>query len=201
MKLSNIFQPVNLLISAGLSMVGAVAFDALSPALAQQACVETNAGDIVCGTLVQENAGQNNVMSSQRVEKNGFRFELQGCVRGTGDTVNCDVLITNIGDQTNSWLNINGGTNHWSWETRSRSVSSSGDVFFVDAAQLGSNQRRNSIENTFVAGVPVRFRFIFDNMTSQTTQLSLLEIGFRFYNSNRRFHSSAQFRDVSIQSR
>lgn len=200
MELSNIFKPVNLILYAGLSIVGVVAFDMLSPALGQQACVENNAGDIVCGTLVQENAGQNNVMSSQRVETNGFRFELQGCVRRTDNTVNCDVLITNIGDQTNSTLEINGGSTHWSWGTRSRSVSSSGDVIFVDATQLGSNPRRNSISNTFVSGVPVRFRFIFDNMPPETTQLSLLEIGFKFYNS-RWFDSSAQFRDVSIQSR
>ncbi|MBE9221319.1 hypothetical protein IQ215_01290 [Cyanobacterium stanieri LEGE 03274] len=202
MKLFNIYTPLNLMISTGLSIIGVITFDMISStALAQEACVRNQSGNVVCGTLVQDNVGQNNVMSPQRIETNGFRFELQGCVRGSDNTANCDVLITNIGDQTNTTLTIYRSRTIHGWEAPSRAISSLGDLFSIKTLRLGGNQRSGHPRSTFVYDVPVRLTLTFDNMTSQTTQLALLEIGFQVEGVSPASRTTAQFRDVSILSR
>lgn len=198
-------QLFNLVVPASLSITGVLALGIVSPAIAEQACVRTSAGNVVCGTLVPRTTSQNPPMQPQRVEKNGFRFELQKCVRN-GDAVDCNLLITNIGQKTRD-LKLYSSQANGTGRSPSRAISSSGEEFSTKIYELGNDKTTYSwrVRNTLASGVPMRAKFTFNNVTAQTTQLALVEIGFGVLDtgtiSTNFSGSTAQFRNVVIQSR
>lgn len=198
-------QPFKLVVSASLSVVGLLALDVVSPAIAEQACVRTTAGNVVCGTLVPRTTSQDTPMQPQRVEKNGFRFELQECVRN-GDAVDCTLLITNAGQRTRD-LKLYSSQASGTGRSPSRAISTSGEEFSTTIYELGNDKTTYSwrVRNTLASGVPMRAKFTFNDVTAQTTQLALVEVGFGIVDtgtiSTNFSGSTAQFRNVVIQSR
>jgi hypothetical protein len=144
-------------------------------------------------------------MQLQRVEKNGFRFELQRCVRN-GDAVDCTLLITNTGQRTRD-LKLYSSQASGTGRSPSRAISSSGEEFSTKIYELGNDKTTYSwrVRNTLASGVPMRAKFTFNDVTAQTTQLALVEIGFGVLDtgtiSTNFSGSTAQFRNVVIQSR
>ncbi len=205
MGLFDTFQPFNLVISASLSVVGVLALGIVSPAISEQACVRITTGNVVCGTLVPRTASQDTSMQPQRVEKNGFRFELQRCVRN-GDAVDCSLLITNIGQRTRD-LKLYSSQASGTGRAPSRAISTSGEEFATTIYELGNDKTTYNwrVRNTLAPGVPMRAKFTFNDVTPQTTQLALVEIGFGVLDtgtiSTNFSGSTAQFRNVVIHSR
>lgn len=195
-------RPFNLIVTATLSTLGVLILNIFVPAIAEQACVRTNSGNVVCGTLVTP-TGQNSSMQPQRVEKNGFRFELQRCVRN-GDTVDCSLLITNLGQRTRD-LKLYSSQASGTGRSPSRAISTSGKEFLTSIYELGNDKTTYSwrVRNTLASGVPMKAKFTFNDVPSQTTQLALVEVGFGVLDtgtiSTNFSGSSAQFRNVIIQ--
>lgn len=198
-------QPFSLVVSASLSVLGVLAMSIVSPAIAEQACIRTTAGNVVCGTLVPRATSQDASMQLQRVEKNGFRFELQQCVRN-GDAVDCNLLVTNIGQRTRD-LKLYSSQASGTGRSPSRAISTSGEEFSTTIYELGNDKTTYSwrVRNTLASGVPMRAKFTFNDVTPQTTQLALVEIGFGVLDtgtiSTNFSGSTAQFRNVVIRSR
>ncbi len=90
-KLSVLTTFCTLSISA-LSLPGA--------AVAQEACVRTSAGNVVCGTLVPKSSStQNRTSSSSTIEtqvdtERGVKWELQSCMRKPRNVVSCTFLLS-----------------------------------------------------------------------------------------------------------
>ncbi len=205
MGLFNTFQAFNLMVSASLSVVGVLALGMVSPAIAEQACVRTTVGNIVCGTLVPQTTSQDTPIQPQQVEQNGFRFELQSCDRN-GDTVECSLLITNVGQRSRD-LKLYSSQARGTGRSPSRAISTSGEEFATTIYELGNDRTTSSwrVRNTLASGVPMRAKFTFNNVLPQTTQLALVDIGFGVLDtgtiSTNFSGSTAQFRNVVIQSR
>lgn len=205
MGLLDTLQLFNFVVPASLSITGVLALGMVSSAIAEQACVRTTAGNVVCGTLVPRTAGQDTAMQPQRAEKNGFRFELQRCVRN-GDAVECSLLITNIGQKTRD-LKLYSSQASGTGRSPSRAISTSGEEFSTTIYELGNDKTTYSwrVRNTLASGVPMRAKFTFNDVTPPTTQLALVEIGFGVLDtgtiSTNFSGSTAQFRNVVIQSR
>lgn len=198
-------QPFNLVVLASLSVVGVLALDIVSPAISEQVCVRTTAGNVVCGTLVPRATSQDASVQPQRVEKNGFRFELQQCVRN-GDVVDCNLIITNTGQKTRD-LKLYSSQASGTGRSPSRAISTSGEEFSTTIYELGNDKTTYSwrVRNTLASSVPMKAKFTFNDVTPQTTQLALVEIGFGVLDtgtiSTNFSGSTAQFRNVVIRSR
>ncbi len=205
MRLFDTLQPFKLVVSASLSILGLLALDAGSPAIAEQACVRTTADNVVCGTLIPQTASQDIPMQPQQVERNGFRFELQRCVRNE-NAVDCSLLITNVGQITRD-LKLYSSQASGTGRSPSRAISTSGEEFSTTIYELGNDKTTYSwrVRNTLVSDVPMRAKFTFNDVLPQTTQLTLVEIGFGVLDtgtiSTNFSGSTAQFRNVVIESR
>ena len=158
------------IISTSLSFLG-------HPAIAEQACVRTNAGQRVCGELLPKEGG--NV--AQKIESTGFTFELQGC-RRSGDDVSCNILITNVGD-SDTICSLNNS---------SRIISTSGEEFAATKVQVGQGSSR------LIRGVPVKAVLSFRNTPSRVSNLAVLEVSYEYPPISNK-ERSIQFRNVTIQ--
>ena len=72
-----------------------------------------------------------------------------------------------------------------------------GNEYFASNIQLGNyviDKKYSNVQNTLVAGVPMKVIVSFENFSSQAKSINLLEI--RCYANNKLF--SVQFRDISI---
>ncbi|MFB2937558.1 hypothetical protein ACE1B6_20105 [Aerosakkonemataceae cyanobacterium BLCC-F154] len=205
MKFGKTWHPSNLIIVTNLSLTGLLTFSIVSSAIAEQACVRTTTGNVICGTIMPQSASQDSSIQRQRVEKNGLRFELQNCVRN-GDAVDCNLIITNIG-QKNRDLKLYSSQASGTGRSPSRAISNSGDEFSTTIYELGNERTTSSwrVRKTLVPDVPMKAKFTFNDVTSQTNQLALIEIGFGVLDpgtiSTNFSGSTAQFRNVVIQSR
>mgnify|MGYP000367029689 CR=1 FL=1 len=165
------------LVLAGVGVI----FTSLSclsyPAIAEQACVRTSAGQSVCGELLPKERG--NV--TQKIEATGFIFELQGC-RRSGDDVSCNILITNVGDSDTICALSNS----------SRIISTSGEEFEANKVQVGSGSSR------LIRGIPVKAVLSFRNTPSRVSNLAVLEVSYEYPPISNR-ERSIQFRNVAIQ--
>ena len=185
MKISGYFQLPQLIIFTCASIF-TLEFNHI--AMAQRACVRTDAGRVVCGNLVREDNQQRTAISnsSQVFEANGIKFELQRCVR-SGKAVNCDVLITNLGDKDEEF---------YLFTNSSRLIAVSGDEF--PATQVNVGKQLSSILRTkFVSQIPIKASFSFEAVPQNMSKLALVEIAY----SGQSETETAQFRNVVINPR
>ena len=171
-------------------------------AIAQKACVRTDAGNTVCGDLVQTNGTSttpalNLPQKPMQVQDNSFNFELQSCDR-SGSSINCNLSVKNIGN-INSQLTLN------IFETPSRIITISGEEIRPSALQLGRNKAsgRSSISRVAARlnpNFPLNIVLTFDNVPTQQNSLPALEIAYKFSNYGKSDnYSTVLFRDVLIQ--
>ena len=129
----------------------------------------------------------------QEVNVQSFNFKLISWQK-KGEGIIFDLIITSEQDSvlgmylysTYCWgRNLKG---------RTRVFDDFGNEYFASKIQLGNIHDNECIENTLVAGVPMRAIILFDNFSSQTKIIPLLEI--RCYANNKSF--SVQFRNIPI---
>ena len=171
------------------------------PAIAQKACVITDAGNTVCGDLVQTSGASTtpalNLRQSMQVQDNSFNFELQNCYR-SGSSINCNLLVKNIGN-IGAQLTLN------VFDTPSRIITVSGEEIRPSALQLGRNKvsGRSSISRVAARlnpNLPLNLVLTFDNVSTQQNSLPALEIAYKFSNYGKSDnYSTVLFRDVLIQ--
>jgi hypothetical protein len=99
-NLANLFKLSQLLyksiVVVSLSSFGVFGSTTFLSAIAAEACVRTNQGDIVCGTLIPEEPTENSAPETQTIESYGVKFELQGCKKSDSEKViTCEFLMTN----------------------------------------------------------------------------------------------------------
>lgn len=176
-------------VSVGLAMA----------AKAEEACVRTTAGEVVCGTLV---ANPPSPSQPQRVEAHGFRFDLQSCTRNDSGGVNCALLITNLQNRDRE-LKLYSSEASGTGRAPSRAMSPLGEEFITRTYNLGNASSDGlwwKVANTLVSGIPMQAQFTFEAVGPQTTELALVEIG--FYPNDGSYNQvagiTAQFRNVAI---
>jgi TolB-like protein len=123
----------------------------------------------------------------QEVNVQSFNFKLINWQK-KGDGIHFDLIITSDQD---SWLNLYIAYS----DERTRVFDDFGNEYFASKIQLGNLFRESSsVKNKLVAGVPMRSIIFFDNFSSQTKNIPLLEI--RCKANNKVFF--AQFRNIPI---
>ena len=123
----------------------------------------------------------------QEVNIQSFNFKLVDWQK-RGEGIIFDLVITSDQD---SWLNLYIAYSN----ERTRVFDDFGNEYFASKIQLGNLYEESSgVKNKLVAGVPMRSIIFFDNFSSQTKNIPLLEI--RCYANNKVFF--AQFRNIPI---
>ena len=123
----------------------------------------------------------------QEVNIQSFNFKLISWQK-KGDGIVFDLIITSEQD---IWLNLY--VAHYS--ERTRVFDDFGNEYFASKIQLGNlTEESYDVKNKLIAGVPMRSIIFFDNFSSQTKNIPLLEI--RCYANNKVFF--AQFRNIPI---
>ncbi len=123
----------------------------------------------------------------QEVNVQSFNFKLINWQK-KGNGIHFDLIITSDQD---SWLNLYIAYS----DERTRVFDDFGNEYFASKIQLGNLFRESSsVKNKLVAGVPMRSIIFFDNFSSQTKNIPLLEI--RCKANNKVFF--AQFRNIPI---
>jgi hypothetical protein len=177
---TDIFQQVRVLAAVFLASL-------LMPSYlvqAQEACVVTSTGKVVCGMLQQKSKQSPVKHPVALVEDNEFRFELQGCQR-RNERVRCDLVVTNVAT-TDRDIQLSG-------RSGTRGITTSGDEIMPQEVQLGKSKGVFASSN-LVKDIPLRGAIIFEAVPRQLSSLSLLEVNY--------LHGSwrtVKFRNVSIQ--
>ena len=127
--------------------------------------------------------------SIQKVESNGFTFELKKC-KMSGTKITCELFITNIEDDKQLMLY------NWSWSAAARIFDDMGNEYRTERAQLG-NIESTGPNNSLVSGVPTKARFSFEKVQSEASEVKLLEIGCRS-RGNQEKDFTAQIRNIPI---
>jgi hypothetical protein len=123
--------------------------------------------------------------SSQALEANGIKFELQRCVR-SGNNVNCNLLLTNL-EQRDQRFNFDGN--------RSRLISVSGEEFSPESVYLGG---RRSYSINLVSQIPIKATVSFKQIPQNASKLALVEIVYYIPGGQL---DTVQFRNVALNSR
>jgi len=137
----------------------------------------------------------------QEVKVQNFTFNLVKWQK-KGDGIFFDLTVTSDQD---SWLGMYlypRSIRKWNKEVKgnTRIFDEFGNEYFANNIQLGNYITKKefmldyAVENTLVASVPMKVIVSFENFSSQTKSINLLEI--RCYANNKFF--SAQFRDIPL---
>ena len=123
----------------------------------------------------------------QEVNVQSFNFKLISWQK-KGEGIHFDLIITSDQD---SWLYLYIAY----FDEKTRVFDDFGNEYFASKIQLGNLYEESSgVKNKLVAGVPMRSIIFFDNFSSQTKNIPLLEI--RCNANNKVFF--AQFRNIPI---
>jgi hypothetical protein len=157
----------NALIS--LSTLAIATFSLPTTAVAEEACVRTSSGSIVCGTRVQKpNVGQ----SVQVITEREFVFELQKCKRAS-QTVKCELDVTN--KEKDRVLRLYGRG-----DRVSRAVDLQGNQYIASYVDFGGARSTqivgNYVNQMLVQGVRLKAYIVFENIPPQINQFALLEL-------------------------
>ena len=123
-------------------------------------------------------------------EKNGFKFKLQDCKRGS-KTIVCNVLATNLKNE-NQEVSFKANYNV---DTKSRIIDVSGNEYIAKLVKIGPKEDSREIITQLIGGIPTKISLSFE-IPSEVTKLAVLEVG--YYNSKPSTWSVVQFRDVNI---
>lgn len=134
--------------------------------------------------------------SVQKVEANGFTFELVEC-KMLGTTVICDVLITNNSEDRE--LGLFSGEGGPYGGSASRIFDEAGNEYGAQEYQLGVKKGKGYgwVLSLVVHGIPTRASFTFEKISLEATIITLLEIGARS-GTGRGENFRAQIRNILI---
>ncbi len=149
-------------------------------AVAQEACVKTSTGSVVCGTPVAKPRA--NSSSEQRKVINSYVFLLKGC-RRFNTSIKCNFIITREGGEDNFGIKAPEVT----------IVDSVGKSYQGSAVELGGKSG-NSVFLTISSGINYVADIIFDDIPENITQAPALKF-FVFANN---FGNNIEFRNVSF---
>jgi hypothetical protein len=153
----------NALMSLGTLAIAT--FSIPTTAVAEEACVRTSSGSIVCGTRVQKpSAGQ----SMQVVTAREFSFELKKCKRAS-EAIKCELNITN--KEKDRVLRLYG-----TGAAVSRAVDLQGNQYTVSYVDFGGARNNQFVDQTLVQGVRLKAYVVFDNVPPQINQFALLDL-------------------------
>jgi hypothetical protein len=148
-----------------LSTLAIATFSIPTVAVAEEVCVKTSNGSIVCGTRVQKpNSGQ----PVQVITEREFVFELQKCKRAS-KTVKCELDVTN--KEKDRVLRLY-GTGAWV----SRVVDLQGNQYTASYVDFGGARNNQFVDQELVQGVRLKAYIVFDNISPQINQFALLEL-------------------------
>lgn len=176
----------NICILTSLLLIGSNIAIFIKQAKAETACVRTKRGAIVCGEVVSKD---NNTNSSNQVKSNNLVFDLQNCLRDR-DTIQCDFLVTNNGDDTT--ISISSAVIMRS--PPKIVAANTGEEFKSNRIKFGTSESDN-VSNILVQGVPTKLTIIFSQVPNQVNALTLLEIP---YTNNKDSEYKVRFRGVAI---
>lgn len=156
----------------------------------------------VCGPVVSKgsrvgssHSGSNQASSSQ-VKNGTLVFSLQTCSRES-TLVQCDVLITNNGEDTeikilDDYGDIGAKIN----------VAGTGQEFKANTFKFGTMEGSSNVQSALVRGVPTKLSIIFKDLSSQVSSIALLQIQYVYMDNsvkNPNVRRKIQFRGISIR--
>ena len=176
--------------------LGLTTFSLPMTAIAEEACVRTSAGNVVCGTLVPKSSSSSNRTDSEetiqtQVDPAGYggdysvTWELKSCSR-IKKNVKCTFLISN---------NVNRSYGLWLGPTKM--VDSGGNEYlssFIKSGTRSASADGNTTTGIYIdmaKGINYKVFIDFTGVPSSTSQVALLKIS----NSG---GSGVSFRDVPI---
>ncbi|KHD06594.1 hypothetical protein PN36_09355 [Candidatus Thiomargarita nelsonii] len=122
----------------------------------------------------------------ETIEKEGLRVGLRGCVAAESRTVTCHLLLTSIEfDRTVKFYGNYG-------EYSSAAFDNFGNQYIPTKVTIGKGEGTSYLEQRVVADVATRTTIRFENLSTQATSLSLLELSFRVDDTP----FSIKFRDI-----
>ena len=110
------------------------------------------------------NPPENN--SEQRIEAENFVITLRGCDRAANN-IRCNLLIESKEDM---WLGLR----------RGRVIDVSGDEYEASLVVFGSEESSSSVNKQLLQGVPIKASLKFDNFSSETVQIAVLQVIYSF---------------------
>ena len=123
----------------------------------------------------------------QEVKVQSFNFKLNSWQK-KGEGIIFDLIITSEQD---SGIRLFCGINY---HEKTRLFDDFGNEYFASKVQLGNIASSGYVDNGLVAGVPMRVYVVFDNISPNAKNITLLEI--RCFANYKNF--SAQFRNIPI---
>jgi len=138
-------------------------------------------------------ASTKEVKTIQEVNAQSFNFKLIDWQK-KGGGINFDLIITSDQDSGLGMYLYSAYCWGRNLKGRTRIFDDLGNEYFASKIQLGNIQNNKCVKNTLVTGVPMRAIIFFDNFSSQTKNIPLLEV--RCYATQKDF--SVQFRNIPI---
>ena len=132
-------------------------------------------------------APQKESKTIQEVKVGNFNFKLIDWQK-KGEGIIFELIITSEQD---SWLRIYCGSGY---SEKTRFFDDFGNEYFSSKVQLGNVASSDRVDNTLVAGVPMRVIVSFDNISPNAKNITLLEISCQANNK----YFSAQIRNIPI---
>lgn len=125
--------------------------------------------------------------SPEPLEINGFKFDLTSC-KLQNRNVRCDINIISF-DSDRMLTIIN------NWSSHSSFYDNQGNQFNVSTLRLGNKEMAGkNLSGKLINGITTKLSVVFENVSSQTTAVSLLDLDAQA--SNRKF--KVQFRNIPL---
>jgi hypothetical protein len=175
------FKKINIFI--GISSV--VIFIPRWQVRAEQVCIVTNTGQVVCGR------GYKNTQSLEgagglQVRDNDYRVALKGCLRDNS-RIKCEFVVTDL---------VGGDRYFRLWTSRTRMISNYGDEFRPSEVQFGKD-KASSAGTTMVANVPIKGSIFFDKIPISVNKIAALE--FDYDGAARGPEGKIRFLDINVR--
>lgn len=138
--------------------------------------------------------GQKTSTVETTVEKDDFKFTLQSCQR-IRQTVTCNLLITNVGNQDrNLGLYLPGSD-----VSSCRTFDSSGNEYIASSVQIGKSRSPAGYkaETTLIKNIPTKASVSFV-LPQELTELAVVEVSYREPIGLSSTRGQAQFRNIKI---
>jgi len=130
--------------------------------------------------------------SERTVVSNGFRFNLVGCTLANR-SIECQVTAVSEKEDKVILLYSNDDYYH---QRKSSVFDNVGNQYAPRLTTLGNKEGESSIEGRLIKGIPTRIKLFFENVSSETTSISMLEL--QADENSKRF--SVQFRNIAFGS-
>jgi len=134
-------------------------------------------------------APESPAVSGQTVVSNGFRFSLVGCTLANR-SIECQV--TAVSEKEDKVILLYSNDDYH--QRKSSVFDNVGNQYAPRLTTLGNKEGERSIGGRLIKGIPTRIKLFFENVSSETTSISMLELQ---ADENRK-HFSVQFRNIAF---